>query len=159
MSNIGKGKKGSAIELAAVQHLGKHTEALELALNPEDATIKEATRRLHISKGPSVRRVFRRNKRRLSSLDLRVAKETGKPLYSPGKRVKLLQKKIQKYVTQARHLTAILINAAPLYNIDRPRPSFFQAAPKLDRYHQRIAEVGTSISKSNANTREAYAHI
>lgn len=155
MSNVGKGKNGSAIKLADVQHLGKRADAPGM----NDPEFVKLLANPNASKGPSVRRIFRRNKRRLTALDYRVhttaEKSGGHKLYSKGKNVKRLQQRFVKYLRQTRLLTGLLIRAT-----GAAAPSLIaHEAYVMPAYKRRIAEVGTSISKPNLTAREDHANV
>jgi hypothetical protein len=144
----------SAIVLADVQHLGKAADAAFFAAVGEDDSVAKqikAAQAEKTRKGPSVRRIFRRNARRLSSMDLRVVQEAKKPVHSRGKRAKLFRARFRKYAQQTRLLIGLLIRgtgtAAPslIAHNDYVMPA----------YKRRIAEIGTSISKPNLRSEHA----
>lgn len=87
------------------------------------------------SPGPLVRRVVRRQK-----ADARVA--AGQPR-SIGKGVKKTQARLRKHISFARWLTSMLIRAT-----GTAAPASVQVVKTgRDAYHQKLYELGTSISK------------
>lgn len=133
MSRAGVGKKGSAIVLPDVGHLGT-SKRHAAKFGPEYVAAQTAERRHELKPvGKFGRRVVKRQ-----VTDARIAAGDPKTL---GKAIKKTTAKIRKSLAFSRWLSSMLIRAT-----GAAAPSTtLEARGGLDRYHQRIAERGTSI--------------